>query len=72
MTAPAPMTRNSIVRLAGVIERGNLLWMATPNLFRGFRYPVEVIERAVWLYNCFCLSLREVELTLAARGVVFR
>ncbi|WP_424140560.1 hypothetical protein [Roseomonas chloroacetimidivorans] len=41
-----------------------------PNPYRGFRYPAEVIEYAVWLYHCFSLSLRDVELILAARGVV--
>ena len=41
-----------------------------PNPYRGFRFPAEVIEHAVWLYHCFSLSLREVELILAARGVV--
>ena len=39
------------------------------NPYRGFRYPAEVIEHAVWLYHCFSLSLREVELILASRGV---
>ena len=38
--------------------------------YRGFRFPAEVIEHAVWLYHCFSLSLRDVELILAARGVV--
>ena len=38
--------------------------------YRGFRYPVEVIQHAVWLYHCISLRLREVELILAARGVV--
>jgi putative transposase len=42
----------------------------TPDPYRGFRFPVEVIQHAVWLYHCFSLSLREVELILAARGVV--
>jgi transposase-like protein len=41
---------------------------ATANPYRGFRYPAEVIQHAVWLYHCFSLSLREVELILAARG----
>jgi putative transposase len=41
-----------------------------PSPYRGFRYPAEVIEYAVWLYHCFSLSLRDVELILAARGVV--
>ena len=40
------------------------------NPYRGFRYPAEVIQQAVWLYHCFSLSLRDVELILAARGVV--
>jgi hypothetical protein len=43
---------------------------ASPNPYRGFRFPAEIIEHAVWLYHCFSLSLREVELILAARGVV--
>jgi len=38
--------------------------------YRGFRFPAEVIEHAVWLYHCFSLSLRDVETILAARGVV--
>jgi len=42
----------------------------SPNPFRGFRYPAEVIQHAVWLYHCSSLSLRDVELILAARGVV--
>jgi hypothetical protein len=37
---------------------------------RGFRYPAGMIRHAVWLYHCFSLSLRDVELILAARGVV--
>ena len=40
------------------------------NPYRGFRFPCEVIEHAVWLYHCFSLSLRDVELILAARGIV--
>ena len=52
-------------------DRGNLRSMTTsPNPYRGFRFPPEVIERAVWLYHCFSLSLRDVELILAARGIV--
>jgi putative transposase len=42
----------------------------TPNPYHGFRFPAEIINQAVWLYHCFSLSLREVELILAARGVV--
>ena len=42
----------------------------SPNPYRGHRFPAEVIEHAVWLYHCLSLSLREVELILAARGVL--
>jgi putative transposase len=34
--------------------------------YPGYRFPAEVIHHAVWLY----LSLRDVELILAERGVV--
>ena len=44
--------------------------MTTPNSYRGFRFPAEVIEHAVWLYHSFSLSLRGVERILAARGIV--
>ena len=33
------------------------------------RFPVEIISHAVWLYHVFSLSLRDVELILAQRGV---
>ena len=41
-----------------------------PDPYRGFRFPAAIISHAVWLYHCFSLSLREVELILAERGVV--
>jgi len=50
---------------------GSLGGMTTsPNPYHGFRFPAEVIEHAVWLYYPFNLSLRGVELILAAHGVV--
>jgi len=57
--------------LAGLVEP----WQRVghddvPQPYRGFRFPAEVIEHAVWLYHCFSLSLRDVELILAAPGVV--
>jgi putative transposase len=33
----------------------------TSNPYRGFRFPAEIINQAVWLYHCFSPSLREVE-----------
>jgi putative transposase len=38
----------------------------TSNPYRGIRFPAEIINQAVGLYHCFSLSLREVELILAA------
>jgi putative transposase len=34
------------------------------------RFRAEVISHAVWLYHVFSLSLRDVELLLAERGIV--
>ena len=41
-----------------------------PTTYPGHRFPAEVIRRATWLYHVFGLSLRDVELILAERGVV--
>jgi putative transposase len=40
-----------------------------PTSYPGHRFPAEVIGHAVWLYHVFGLSLRDVELILAERGV---
>src|SRR5690349_12167690 len=37
--------------------------------YPGYRFPAEIIGHAVWLYHLFSLSLRDVELILAERGV---
>ena len=44
--------------------------MASAARYKGYRYPIEVIGHAVWLYHRFALSLRDVEEVLVARGVV--
>ena len=38
--------------------------------YKGYRYPIEVIGHAVWLYHRFALSLRDVEELMYARGLV--
>jgi putative transposase len=38
--------------------------------YPGYRFPAEIISHAVWLYHVFSLSLRDVELILAERGIV--
>jgi putative transposase len=45
--------------------------MNTPavNRYKHHRFPVEIISHAVWLYFRFCLSYRDVEELLFARGI---
>jgi putative transposase len=40
-----------------------------PTTYPGYRFPAEIISHAIWLYHVFSLSLRDVELILAERGV---
>jgi putative transposase len=37
--------------------------------YPGYRFPAAIIHHAVWLYHVFSLSLRDVELILAERGI---
>ncbi len=37
--------------------------------YSGHRFPGEIISQCVWLYFNFCLSLRDVELMMAAGGI---
>jgi len=43
---------------------------AAPPTYAGYRFPVEIIGHAVWLYFRFALSYRDVEELLAERGVI--
>ncbi len=38
-------------------------------LYRGYRFPAEIISHAVWLYYRFALSHRDIEDLLAERGI---
>jgi putative transposase len=40
------------------------------NHYKNHRFPAEIISHAVWLYFRFCLSYRDVEELLFARGVI--
>ena len=42
--------------------------MARP-CYSGYRFPPDVIQRAVWMYLRFTLSYRDVEDLLAERGI---
>lgn len=37
--------------------------------YKRYRFPLEIIAHCVWLYCQFTLSLREIKLLMAARGV---
>ena len=66
-------TADGTVRLLVVPAYGRVSGMSTTsNPYRGFRFPAEIINQAVWLYYCFSLSLREVELiaTLTGRAIL--
>jgi putative transposase len=36
--------------------------------YKRHRFPAEIISHGVWLYCRFCLSYRDVEQLMAARG----
>ncbi len=38
--------------------------------YNGYRFPPEIIQRAIWLYLRFTLSFRDVEDLLAERGIL--
>lgn len=46
-----------------------MLNLSDVSRLKGFRFPRSVIGYAVWAYQRFALSLRDVEDLLAARGI---
>jgi putative transposase len=40
------------------------------DVYRGYRFPCEIISHSVWLYHRFCLSFRDVEELFAKRGII--
>jgi putative transposase len=41
----------------------------TPPSYSGYRFPRDIVQRAVWMYLRFTLSYRDVEELLAERGI---
>jgi putative transposase len=41
-----------------------------PDRYKNYRFPVDIISHGVWLYYRFCLSYRDVEELLFARGII--
>src|ERR1700716_183712 len=71
-------SRDGIVRLMGLecsvgfVRGGHPAFVdaALSSLYKGHRFPVEIISHCVWLYHRFPLSLRDVEEMMMARGVL--
>ena len=59
---------NRLAAMAGAGETGGM--KSPPDPHYRHRFPAEIISHAVWLYHVFSLSLRDVELLLAERGIV--
>src|SRR5918994_6854428 len=41
-----------------------------PISYSGYRFPPDIIQRAIWMYLRFTLSFRDVEELVAERGIV--
>jgi len=52
------------------IGSSSAMMTTSKSIYRGYRFPAEVIQQAVWLYFRSPLSLRMVEDLLAARGII--
>ncbi|EFH85100.1 IS6 family transposase [Ktedonobacter racemifer] len=43
---------------------------ASAPVYKGFRFPVEIISHCIWLYFRFSLSFRDIEELMGQRGIV--
>ncbi len=60
----------SLYRLFPVWHTRSMKTAMPANSYKNHRFPAEIISHAVWLYFRFCLSYRDVEELLFARGVM--
>ena len=44
--------------------------VVSSSLYKGHRYPAEIISHCAWLYHRFPLRFREVEEMMLARGII--
>jgi putative transposase len=56
--------------VAGAGGRGGQISRHDSPAYIRHRFPAEIISHAVWLYHVFSISLRDVELILAERGIM--
>jgi putative transposase len=62
--------RPGIVKMMVVCSHATMSQPATrPALYKGYRFPPEIISRCVWLYYRFSVSLRDVSELMLARGI---
>ncbi|GHO64264.1 hypothetical protein KSC_031560 [Ktedonobacter sp. SOSP1-52] len=43
---------------------------ASAPVYKGFRFPVDIIGHCIWLYFRFSLSFRDIEELMVQRGIV--
>src|SRR5258708_14742680 len=63
------LSRDGIVKLLGRCGAARIGRCGDCGKIQGYRYPIEIIGHAVWLYHRFALTLRDVEELMLARGV---
>jgi putative transposase len=67
---------DGVVNLLSGLSRAHLVChtrrmnMSSINRYKNHRFPAEIISHGVWLYFRFCLSYRDVEELLFARGII--
>ena len=75
-TRSAQGSRRGIVNLLSGLSSSRLVGDTcgmsplSTNRYKNHRFPAEIISHGVWLYFRFCLSYRDVEELLFARGVM--
>jgi hypothetical protein len=73
----ARIYRKAVLRRDWGIVKTLVVWshaamsqtLPRPPLYKGFRFPPEIISQGVWLYYRFGVSLRDVSELLLARGI---
>jgi putative transposase len=77
--ATGPLLHSRVSPAVGIVNLSSRCWvwhtrrMKTPasdHRYKNHRFPAEIISHGVWLYFRFCLSYRDVEELLFARGIL--